>query len=205
MRSNLREIIPDDVFDYVQLTDALSHYGNVWGKIGRLLASGEIIRIKKGLYTFPEYLRKSPLNSCVIANMLYGPSYVSCDYALAYYGVIPEKVEVVTSMTTGRPREFATPVGAFAYFRNHTASYSIGIDCVESPNGSFLIAAREKALFDKALTDRRFSGEDVETYLSEDLRIELEELENPDRGLLAALRKCARGKMIPFLNCLEEI
>ena len=114
MNIGIRQLIESDVFDYAQLIDVLSGYGNVRAKIGRLLASGEIIRIKKGIYTFPEYLRRFPLNPCVLANMIYGPSYVSSDYALSYYGLIPERVELVTSMTTGRPRRFSTLVGNFA-------------------------------------------------------------------------------------------
>jgi len=132
MKLQLRQKITGDLFDYAQLTDVLSGYGNVRTKIGRLLASGEVIRIKKGFYTFPEYLRKAPLNSCAIANMIYGPSYVSCDYALAYYGMIPERVEAVTSMTLGRPREFSTPVGNFIYLQRNAADYSIGIDGMDS-------------------------------------------------------------------------
>ena len=134
----LREKIKNDIFDYLQLTDALSSYGNIRGKIGRLLANREIIRIKKGFYTFPEYLRRAPLNPCVLANMLYGPSYVSADYALAYYGLIPERVEVITSMTKGRTRIFSTPLGNFKYFQRNSQDYSIGILCQECAESNFL-------------------------------------------------------------------
>jgi len=204
MKIPLRQKIENDVFDYAQLTDALAGYDNIRGKIGRLLASGEVIRIKKGLYTFPEYLRKAPLNSCVIANMLYGPSYVSCDYALSYYGMIPEKVELVTSMTTGRPREFVTPVGNFAYLQRNAKDYSIGIESGDSGNGGYLIASREKALYDKALTDKRFTGESVREYLCDDLRIEEDSLRGLNRIMLDELREAARGKTIRLVEFLME-
>ncbi len=176
MVKNLRKIIESDIFDYAQLTDVLSDYGNIRTKIGRLIASGEIIRIKKGIYTFPDYLRRSPLNPCIIANMMYGPSYVSCDFALAHYGMIPEQVRWVTSMTTGRQKKFTTPVGNFMYFQRNSADYPIGIECIETSSGSFLMASREKALYDKTLTDKRFDGDNIEVYLRDDLRIEEEVL-----------------------------
>lgn len=204
MNISLRQKIANDLFDYAQLTDALSGYGNIRAKIGRLLASGEVIRMKKGLYTFPEYLRKAPLNSCVIANMMYGPSYVSCDYALAYYGMIPERVEWITSMTMGRPREFVTPVGNFAYFQRNAADYPIGIDGVDSASGSFLIATKEKAIYDKALTDKRFDGATVENYLFEDLRLEPDTLTALNQTVLLELQVHARGRMLKLLKLLLE-
>lgn len=205
MATPLRQQIEADIFDYAQLTDALAGYGNIRAKIGRLLAAGEVIRIKKGLYAFPEYLRKAPLNPCVIANMLYGPSYVSCDYALAYYGMIPEKVELVTSMTTGRPREFETPVGNFAYFQRNAADYSIGIESGDSGNGGFLIASREKAIYDKAQTDKRFTGNDIREYLLDDLRLEEDALPQLKRDVLMELRMAARGRMAKLVNFLGDV
>lgn len=206
MKIRLRQAINTDVFDYAQLTNALAGYGNIRAKIGRLLASGEAIRIKKGLYVFPEYLRKAPLNPCIIANMLYGPSYVSCDYALSYYGMIPERVELVTSMTTGRPRKFSTPVGNFAYFQRNSSDYSTGIECIDSESGGFLIASREKALYDKVLNDRRFTGEGIREYLLDDLRLEKDSLHHMNRKILLELLKTARGRMAKFADfLLEEI
>ena len=76
----LRNVIPYDIFDYLELTSVLSRYANVRGKIRRLLADGEMIRIKKGLYTFPAGSRRYPLNPILVANRIYGPSYVSGDY-----------------------------------------------------------------------------------------------------------------------------
>ncbi|WP_176014996.1 hypothetical protein [Victivallis sp. Marseille-Q1083] len=205
MKIKLRQKIEEDVFDYVQLTSVLAGYGNIRAKIGRLLASGEIIRLKKGLYTFPEYLRKAPLNSCVVANMLYGPSYVSCDYALSYYGMIPEKVQLVTSMTAGRSCEFETPIGSFVYFSRQAQDYSIGIESGNSGNCNFLIASREKAIYDKALTDKRFTGNDIMAYCLDDLRLEDEALHRLNCEVFMALQAVARGKLAKLVNFLLEI
>ena len=196
MNIGIRKLIESDVFDYAQLTDVLSGYGNVRAKIGRLLASGEIIRIKKGIYIFPEYL--------VLANMIYGPSYVSSDYALSYYGLIPERVELVTSMTTGRPRRFSTPVGNFAYFQRNAADYSTGIECMETPGGSFLMASKEKAVYDKALTDKRFDGKNIREYLLDDLRIDEESLSGLNPDILSALNANSTGRQKKLVRFLEE-
>ena len=200
----LREKIKNDIFDYLQLTDALSSYGNIRGKIGRLLANREIIRIKKGFYTFPEYLRRAPLNPCVLANMLYGPSYVSADYALSYYGLIPERVEVITSMTKGRTRVFYTPFGDFKYFQRNSQDYSIGILCQESAESNFLIADPSKAIYDKVLTDLRFDGTDIEEYLLEDLRIDEDSLKEMDKKILHELAELSVGRMKLLVQYLQK-
>ena len=204
MADNLRQKIQNDIFDYVQLSDALSDFSNIRTKIGRLLASGDIIRIRKGLYTVPEYLRRSPLNPCVVANMIYGPSYVSCDYALSYYGMIPERVELITSMTTGRQKEFSTPIGGFSYRQRKAKDYAIGIESVETPSGNFLIASREKAIYDKALTDPRFDGSNIKGYLLEDLRLDEESLSQLNVEVLHELRDSAVGRMLKFVKILLE-
>ena len=204
MPDNLRLKIQNDIFDYVQLSDALSDFSNIRTKIGRLLASGEIIRIRKGLYTFPEYLRRSPLNPCIVANMIYGPSYVSCDYALSYYGLIPEKVELVTSMTTGRPREFKTPAGTYQYIQHRSNDYACGIRMEEAAGKSFLIAEPEKAVYDKALTDRRFNGTGIAEYLRDDLRLDEEQLQGLNRERFLELHGLARGKMRKLTEYLLE-
>jgi len=204
MADNLRQKIQNDIFDYVQLSDALSDFSNIRTKIGRLLASGEIIRIRKGLYTFPEYLRRSPLNPCVVANMIYGPSYVSCDYALSYYGMIPERVELITSITTGRQREFSTPIGCFSYRQRKAKDYSIGIESLETPSGSFMIASREKAIYDKALTDPRFDGSNIKEYLLADLRLDEDSLSQLNVETLHELLDSAVGRMIKLVKTLLE-
>ena len=74
---DIRSKISDDIFSYLELTDALSSYSNVRDKIRNLLRRNEIIRIKKGLYMFPDVLRREPVNSFMLANLIYGHSYVS--------------------------------------------------------------------------------------------------------------------------------
>ncbi len=154
---NIRRIIEFDVFDYQALTTALAGYRKPRDKITKLFESGTVIRIKKGLYCFSEEFRKAPLCREYIANLIFGPSYISLEYALAFHGLIPERVSTVTSVTTRRSRNFDTPVGAFSYQMMTENRYSIGADLVLTGKVSFLISTPEKALVDEVWTDKRLS------------------------------------------------
>lgn len=173
--SIIRGRITRDVFDYQLLMHALSGYRKPRDAVTRLLSEGVIIRIKKGLYCFGEVHRRSPLCLESIANLLYGPSYVSLEYALSYHGLIPERVFTVTSVTSRRSREFETPLGRFSYRMLSPGRFAVGQIIEAGTESPFLIACAEKALVDKVWTDRRFDGRRIPEfgqYLTEDLRIE---------------------------------
>lgn len=180
MRRSLWQEIGREEFDYGALMAALADYAKSHDRITRLLRAGEIIRIKKGLYVFGEQHRRRPYSRELLANLAYGPSFVSLDYALSYHGLIPERVEQVTSVTTGRPRRFDTPVGTFVYRPVPVESFHRGMLRVETAAATYLIASPERALADKVREDRsatlRTVG-DAESYLFEDLRIDRESFE----------------------------
>lgn len=176
---SIRKLIPFDVFDYTVLVSALSEYSKARDKITKLLDSGNIVRIKKGLYCFAETLRKHALSREYVANLIYGPSYVSLEYAMAYHGLIPERVNIVTSVTTRRSRDFDTPFGRFSYRRMTENRYNCAADLAESAGISFLMATPEKALTDKVWTDKRLTNpsvSEIEEYLIDDLRLDPERL-----------------------------
>lgn len=198
MFEDLRSKITSEEFDYQALLNSLREYDRPRDKITDLLREKAIIRIKKGIYVFGDRYRRLPFSREVLANMIYGPSYISLDYALHYYGMIPERVEAVTSVTCGRGRRFYTPVGLFIYRGIPMNAYQIGIDQVELDGGrKFLIAAPEKALSDKIHNER---GTSIRTYtemkahLLDNLRIDPERLEklNTDRLSLIADRYRSR-------------
>ena len=96
-------------------------------KARRLEAAGTIIRLKQGLYVAsPDETGKS-LNRNLIANHLYGPSYVSLQTALRHYGLIPERVHLTLSMTTKHTRNFDTPAGSFDFRKCGKEYFPIGI------------------------------------------------------------------------------
>lgn len=186
MNEPIRKLIPYDEFDYQTLLSALKGYAHPRDRITTLLRKGTIIRVKKGLYVFGADARKQPYSREILANLIYGPSYISLEYALHYHGIIPERVEAVTSVTVGRSRKFLTPIGLFSYRIIPMTAFRTGADKVEiGGERSFLIAIPEKALADKLRLDRVSirTQKELQTYLFDDLRIEpatIQEM-SPDR------------------------
>jgi len=89
----IRRQIPTEEFDYQALSDCLKDYARPRDRISDLIKSGVIVRVKKGLYIFGSDYSRGPYSRELLANLMYGPSYVSLDYALGYYALIPERVE----------------------------------------------------------------------------------------------------------------
>jgi hypothetical protein len=171
----LRRRIAREEFDYQALMAALSDYANPWDKITSLLRRGDIIRVKKGLYVFGDELSSRPYSRHVLANLAYGPSFVSLESALEHHGLIPERVAAMTSVTPKRPKSFETPIGRFIYRQTPGASFHVGMDRVETSEVAFLIATPERALADTVRDDRgrpMRSQRDAARYLFDDLRID---------------------------------
>ena len=204
MIEELRKKVAGEEFDYQVLMDVLRGYEHPRDKITALLRQGIIIRVKKGIYIFGEKYSRGPFSREVLANMIYGPSYVSLDYALHYYGLIPERVEAVTSVTCGRGRRFSTPVGLFIYRMIHLRAYQVGIDQVEiEGDRPFLIATPEKALADKIHDDRGTgirTQEEMKDYLLKNLRVDPESLAKLDAEVLTLIADRYRSKKIRLLS-----
>src|SRR5660398_214421 len=137
--ARLRAQIEGEEFDYLALLRSLQDYAYPRDKITTMLRRGDIVRVKKGIYVFGDAHARRPYSREILANMIYGPSYVSLDSALQYHGLIPEGVEAVTSMTMKRARRFATPTGLFIYRPATPAAYpwaSISSRSREAPSCS---------------------------------------------------------------------
>jgi predicted transcriptional regulator of viral defense system len=144
-----RRHIGIEVFDYQLISDYFCGLKKVRDKISSLVAEGKIIRVKKGLYVFGEHWRRSPLNLEVIANLLYGPSCISFEYALTRYGLIAERSQVITSLAIGKTKVYHTPLGQFEYRAIDRNKFKVGIEYRDlGKEGGYFIASREKALAD---------------------------------------------------------
>ena len=147
-------------------------------KVAWLEKQGFIIRLKRGLYVVnPEYSRKT-LSSELIANHLYAPSYISMSTALRYYGLVPEAVYVHQSMTVKHSRSFQTPIGGYDYKYISREAFSIGVRSIHKGDYAFLMASPEKALCDLIANSSKVNlryMKDVETYLEQDIRMDMEE------------------------------
>jgi hypothetical protein len=142
-------------------------------KVTWLEKQGVIIRLKRGLYVInPEYSGKT-LSSELIANHLYTPSYISMSTALRYYGLIPEAVYVHQSMT----------VGNYDYKYISRKAFPIGVRSMNKGDYAFLIASPEKALCDLIANSSKVIlryMKDVEIYLEQDIRMDMDEFYNMD-------------------------
>lgn len=198
-----------DIVDYQQVTSMLEGYAKPRDRISALLKKEELVRVRKGLYVLGERYRRSPVVREQLANVIYGPSYVSLDYALSYHGMIPERIEEMTSVTTGKMRRFETPFGIFTYRPLPVERYEPGIIWGGSAPSRFLIASPEKALIDKVWCDKRFKPgrkADFSDYLFDDLRIEPSRLVDLDADLLAQIASAYRSRKITMLvRVLESI
>jgi len=115
----------------------------------RAMASGEVVRVHRGLYCLAaKDLRQKP-DPLVLAQRIYGPSYISVESALSYHGWIPEAVHAVTSVSLDRSREYDTPLGHFSFTRVPQTTFYAEVQRAEKADGgSFLLAAPLKALAD---------------------------------------------------------
>ena len=110
--------------------------------------SGKLLQLRRGIYAFPPpYAGEQPLQY-VVANRLARPSYISLQSALSYYGLIPEHVASVTSVTTGRPLTLSNEFGRFLY-RHIKTDFFFGFRYWQvSQTQSAFIATPEKAILD---------------------------------------------------------
>lgn len=198
--------IPYEEFDYQTLLDVVRGYSQPRMKISAMLAKGDIVRVKKGLYILGEPLRRRPYCRELLANLIYGPSYVSLEYALHYHGLTPERVETLTSVTCGRSRTFDTPVGTFSYRMIPLEAFRTGMDRMELDDGrSFLMAVPEKALADRIVAERGAgitSRKELHEYLLTNLRVDPVRLRELDPVRLAEIALHYRSRRVKLLAVL---
>jgi len=157
-------------------------------KILALEGEGKLIRLKKGMYVPSPEVAGGLLSMELIANHIYGPSYVSMESALRYHGLIPEKVQTVRSIVAGRSKTFENPLATFQYTHADNSYYPIGIAQLKADNKyTFLIASPEKALCDMVMATPHLyfqSAKAVGVYLENDLRFEMDALEAMDTAII---------------------
>lgn len=173
---NILSEIGNTPVDFAILKSMYPDLVSVHNKISELEKFGKIIRLKKGLYVVSPEVSGKLLSLELIANHMYGPSYVSKESALRYYGLIPESVYTIQSMTTKHTRHFYNTLGKFEYTQCSQEYFAIGIRQEVRTDMTFLIATPEKALCDLIIDtpklNLRFQKEII-TYLEENLRFDM--------------------------------
>jgi len=172
------------------LAGLLDDYHSPRDKVSYMVKQGALVRLKRGLYCVSTQVTGQRLSNELISNHLYGPSYVSLETALAFYNLIPERVVATQSVITRRAKEFETPLGRFIYKTVPEGYYSLGVR-QEHINARyvFLIATPEKALCDLILLRpnlRITSEKAMHAFLEENMRVDFQELTNPDLSIIDA-------------------
>jgi hypothetical protein len=185
----------------------LGKYRSPNDKILRMIADGLLLPIKKSLYVVSPELTGVPLSLPLVSNLLYGPSYLSMDYALSHYGIIPEHVAEVTSMTTRRGKVYNLPMGRFSYTHSSQQLYTIGINQVKNAdNTCFLMASQEKALCDKLLFTRNLSVSSqnaLQELLFDNLRVDEDAIALFEPNIIEAC--LAEGMKTAMLRALLQL
>jgi hypothetical protein len=198
MNAKLNQIAIQPV-DYQYISHLLSDYRYPRNKISKLLASGELVSLKRGLYVLAAHY-KTPLVKETVANLLYGPSYISTDFALSYYGLIPERAYNITSVTTSRKKSYQTPIGFYSYQQLKSDYYALGYEIHRREGVSFLIATPEKALCDKLyLLPVQKDIREFKELIFDDLRISPYSIKELQRDRIEQYAQAANHKNLIFL------
>lgn len=200
--------IPAPEVDVDTLKNILKENSNPFIRIKSWIKQGVLTRMGSGWYILGEPYRKRPWSREYMANVLYGPSYISLSYALSFHSLIPERVVTVTSITTGKSRVIETPLGRFSYKQVPERVFRTGRDLYIRKNmPSFFIATPEKALAD-TVNQQIFSKEmrelDMYEYLTENLRIERKDLMGLDIAALERIALAYRSrKVFALVGCIR--
>lgn len=183
------------------LVPLLKDYKNPQDLIFRLVKKKELIRLKKGFFVIADKIKEMPPPYEQIANLLYGPSYVSFEWALSFYGMIPEGVYVITSVSVNRSKTFKTPLATFDYTYLSPSRYAVGIEQGKNSAGNFLIATPEKALADLVhFKSAKLDKKDLLKDLIEGRRIDAKELSKLNKKHLMDIADRYRSQAVTTLT-----
>jgi len=193
----LVEIVGEEpVFETGLLLAGDVNSADVRRQLSRWTKAGRIWQLRRGLYSLAPPFQKVKPHPFVIANRMVHASYVSLQSALAHYGLIPEYVPVVTSVTTSRPGHWNTPFGTYYFHHIKTAMFRGYKLTVLTENQQAFIATPEKALLDLIYLQ---VGGDSREYL-EELR-----LQNMESLVLTELKRWADLSVRPKLQRVAAI
>lgn len=196
--NNIWTKIGNTPLDYAAVASLFPDYKCKYNKVSALEKKGDIIRLKQGLYVPNPDLSGKQLSLFVIGNNLYGPSYISLQSALRYYGLIPEQVFTICSMTMKRSQMFHNELAWFEYVHIDKEVFPIGVRIETSDDGtSFLIATPEKALCDLISNipylNLRYEKE-ILTWLEEDIRFDMDEMFKFDTSIMREYAEVGKKK-----------
>ena len=167
------------------LKEKYHNYTNPLDKIKRDADRGIIIRLAKGIYETDKNVEP-----CLLASSISSPSYLSFDWALSYYGLIPEKVRAITSATleSRKNKVFENYFGRYEYTDIPLEAFSEGLTYLEKGEYMVKIATKEKAICDSLCKWRVIKNiKELKELLFEDKRIDEDEFSSCDFKLMKRL------------------
>ena len=193
------------------LLGLLRGYSRPYDKIGEMVHQGFLLQVRKGLYVTTTLVNPVMPEKFLIANHLYGPSYVSIDSAMSFWGLIPEKVFEITSVTVRPTRKIDTLDTVYSFLHIPKHYYALGIQSVAlTEKQTVMMACPEKCICDKIVTtsgiNLRSRNQALE-FLTEDLRIDAEHLstlqtDKLESWLLACPKKTSITNFIEAVSAL---
>lgn len=179
-----------------------SQYSDIEGKIRREVKQWKYIPVVRGLY---ETNKNTP--GYYLASYIYGPSYLSFEYALSYYGLIPERVPTYTLATYNKrkTKTYSTPFGNYIYRDIPKSVFPFQIKAIEENGYVYYIASKEKAICDKLYTMKSVSSiKELNELLFSNLRIDREEFNKLNKNNLLLLTKKYSSKTLSTFEKLVK-
>ena len=173
-------------------------YSNIYNKIVYEEINNNIIKLKRGLYE-----TNKDADPFTIANVLLSPSYISFETALAYYGMIPERVYAIKSATfkKNKKKEYKNSFGLFLYQDVNPNAYPYDINQIEIDGTKVMIASKEKALLDLlSVISPRNNKKELIDLLFEDLRIDEVLFDELDKNKIIKLCDLYSSKTLSILK-----
>lgn len=193
------------IYEYQTLKNKYKEYANINQKISLEAKKGHLIKIKKGLYT-----DNLEIDAPIISNVCYGPSYISFETALSYYGLIPEYVRMYTAACFGKKNRKLYIVDGlrFSYQSIPDEAFPYGMNFYQNEDGiRYKIASKEKCLCDTLYAKYPVrSIKDLKILLFEDLRIDEEEFLKLDFNFIKEIAPLYHSNTLAVLvKYMEEI
>ena len=186
------------IYSFDDLALKYRDYTHIKNKINREVHSGRLIQITRGLYE-----TDANIAGKYLAGRILGPSYLSFDYALSLYGLIPEavyKTYTSASFQKKKTKKFENHYGLFTYRDIPADVYPLGILLYEENSYSYQIATPEKAICDKLYSLPPVSNlTEFRALLFDDLRIDENEFKKLDMEVIEKLAPLYRANNLKFL------
>ena len=193
------------------LLEFLRDYKRPNDKISSLIKEGELVSLRRGLYALGPESDLPMTELFLIANHLRGPSYVSLESALSYWGFIPERTFEISSVTVKPSTNYQTALGRFSYQHLAVPYYAFGMCRVDlSTNQMALMATPEKAICDKIVLTAHVnlrSKKQTVAFLLEDLRMDKDLLRTLNVDLITSWIENApkKNSLKMLITTLKEL